>query len=275
MSDFKKVYLKLDGITQETIIQFIKIAIDHGIEVDGYDPEKTTNEDFLPIVVDYTHDYNVIFVDETILNATYTDDREGLFSSERISFDEWLNVHSEIQAKEIQAKEFNECADLAQKDEFKAANEQYQKLLKDGVDPFAYMMKMQFDLQNNLSKNRPNIPFPDKLNTIGEKYDWLDFNKRAFDDEFSEIVDALPGMSMPSKDRSAVWKKWKSKYEDVRSMTFDDLSEKDKLELKFELADSFHFYMNMFFALDMSAEELFTFYYAKNAENHRRTQNGY
>ena len=67
----------------------------------------------------------------------------------------------------------------------------------------------------------------------------------------------------------------KSKYEDVRSMTFDDLSEKDKLELKFELADSFHFYMNMFFALDMSAEELFTFYYAKNAENHRRTQNGY
>jgi len=112
MSDFKKVYLKLDGITQETIIQFIKIAIDHGIEVDGYDPEKTTNEDFLPIVVDYTHDYNVIFVDETILNATYTDDREGLFSSERISFDEWLNVHSEIQAKEIQAKEFNECADL-------------------------------------------------------------------------------------------------------------------------------------------------------------------
>lgn len=178
-------------------------------------------------------------------------------------------------ATEETGKEFNQCADLTSSDTHNEGVLKYDELLASNIDPFTYMMKMQYDLQYALSAKCENIPYPDSLKTLGEKYDWLDFNKRAFDDEYGEIIDALAGMSMASKDRSAVWKKWKSKYNDVRALTFDDLSESDLTELKFELADSFHFYMNMFFALDMTPKELFSSYYTKNHENHKRSQNGY
>lgn len=169
--------------------------------------------------------------------------------------------------------EFNSCANLA---EFSEAKEVYQQLLREGKDPFSYMLNMQFKLQVHLAETRPeNNVRPDALNTIGQKFDWLRENKQAFDDEYREIIDALPGMSLPSSDRSAVWKKWKTKYDEIRSRTFDDLTEDDIKELKYEICDSFHFYMNMFFALDISAEEMFMFYYTKNAENFRRANEGY
>lgn len=171
--------------------------------------------------------------------------------------------------------EFNSCAALSNDDSNKEALDKYNELLETNADPFSYMLKMQHDLQTALANKNAHNPKPDELHTIGQKFDWLRENKQAFDDEYREIVDALPGMSMPEKERSAVWKRWKSKYDTVRDMTFDDLSADELKELKFELTDSFHFFMNMFFALDMSAEEMFVYYYAKNAENHRRSQSGY
>lgn len=171
--------------------------------------------------------------------------------------------------------EFNSCSKLTSTPEFKEGVEKYEELLAGNQDPFAFMLKMQYDLQQALKVRRPNSQDPAKLLTVGEKFEWLRENKQAFDDEYRELIDALPGMSLPEKDRSAVWKKWKDKHEAVRSRTFDDLTEEDMDELKFELVDSFHFYMNMFFAIGLTPEELFVYYYAKNAENHRRSQNGY
>lgn len=156
------------------------------------------------------------------------------------------------------------------------ARETYARILKEGNDPFEYMIKMQFDLQMALANKSPeHNPKPNELVTLGQKFDWLRENKQAFDDEYSELIDALPGMSMDAKDRSAVWKRWKSKYNDVRSRTFDDLTPEDIRELKFEYVDALIFFMNMSFAVDMDAEEMFVYFYAKVAENHRRSKNGY
>lgn len=173
-------------------------------------------------------------------------------------------------------KEWNSCSDLKNDETFSEAQQTYQGLLDSGKDPFQHMLQMQFDLQYALSKKSPeHNPKPDELKTIGQKFDWLRENKQAFDDEYSEMIDALPGMSTPANDRSAVWKRWKSKYNDIRAMTFDDLTEDDIAELKYELVDSWHFYMNFMFAIGMDAEEMFLYYVTKNAENHRRARDGY
>lgn len=172
--------------------------------------------------------------------------------------------------------EWNSCASLLDDEKLKEGVEKYNELLEQGKDPFTYMLNMQYDLQVALANKSPEFnPSPDSLINIGQKFDWLRENKQAFDDEYREIIDALPGMETPEKDRSAVWKRWKTKYSDIRSKTFAELSEDELKELKFELTDSFHFFMNMFFALDMDAREMFVYYYFKNAENHRRAQNGY
>lgn len=172
--------------------------------------------------------------------------------------------------------EFNQCADLTKRKEYQEGAEMYNKLLQENKDPFSYMLDMQFGLQMELAKKKPeHNSKPNELKTIGEKFDWMRENKQAFDDEYREIIDALPGMKTPDKDRSAVWKKWKSKYSEIRSKTFDDLTEDELKELKFELTDSFHFFMNFFFALNMDAKEMFIFYYTKNAENFRRCNSGY
>ena len=46
-------------------------------------------------------------------------------------------------------------------------------------------------------------------------------------------------------------------------------------ELKFEVIDMWHFFMNMMLGLRISSRELFTYYYYKNLENIRRYNSGY
>ena len=178
--------------------------------------------------------------------------------------------------KQANTKEFNTCSGLMNDETFQQSLETYNSLLEEGIDPFQHMLQMQYDLQFALADKSPeNNPKPNELNTLGQKFDWLRENKQAFDDEYSELVDALPGMSMEAKDRSAVCKLWKSNYNEVRSMTFNDLSEEDIKELKFEYIDALIFFMNMSFALDIDSREIFIYFYAKVAENHRRSKNGY
>jgi hypothetical protein len=82
-------------------------------------------------------------------------------------------------------------------------------------------------------------------------------------------------MSLPEKDRSALWKKWKGKYEDLRAENVDTLSHEDRLELMFEVIDAAHFFNNVLLALGVDAETYFTLYYLKNAENIARQKRGY
>ena len=175
------------------------------------------------------------------------------------------------------AAEWNSCSDLANDGAFLEAQEKYEELLTQGKDPFGYMLKMQYDLQKALYKRLPEqVMNVDDLDTLGKKYDWLRDNKIAADDEFSELVDALPGMSvMNAKDRTSLWKAWKGKRNEVRNMKFSELSVPDKNEAKYEAIDMVHFWMNQLIAMELDAEDIFKFYYTKNAENHRRAQNGY
>lgn len=158
---------------------------------------------------------------------------------------------------------------------YKEAMNQYENNINNKYDNFQFMLDMQYKLQQELSKKNPLNPDLKKLNTVGEKFEWLRENKQAFDDEFREIIDALPGMSLPQKERSAVWKRWKAKYNEIRSKNIAELSDKDLLDLKFELCDAFHFFMNMMLILGVDANEMFNLYYIKNAENIHRANSGY
>lgn len=174
-------------------------------------------------------------------------------------------------------KEWNSCAKLANDENFDEANKKYKELLSEGKDPFDYMLNMQYDLQLALHKRLPEqVLNVQDLDTLGNKYDWLRDNKIAADDEFSELIDALPGISkMDAKDRTSLWKAWKGKRNEVRAMKFSELSYEDQIEAKYEAIDALHFWMNQLIAMELDGESIFKFYYTKNAENHRRAKNGY
>jgi len=174
------------------------------------------------------------------------------------------------------AEEFNSCAKLANEQSITEAKKEYKKILKSGGDPLEVMLKMQHKLQEALYEKLPDQTFNiNDLDTIGKKYDFLRENKVAFDDEFSELVDSLPGMSLNAKDRSALWKRWKAGYKKIRNIKFSELSEEDQKEAKYEIIDMWHFMCNCFLAMDLSGEDIFEYYYTKNAENFRRYNSDY
>lgn len=171
--------------------------------------------------------------------------------------------------------EFNSCANLINDEKIKECNKLYEDLLSKGKDPLEYMLNAQNSLQVHLSETVEGNKCPDDLSKIGEIYDWLRDNKVALDDEFREVVDALPGMNLPEKDRSALWKKWKVNHLKLREKDISELEPNELKELKFELIDMWHFFMNMMLGLKISSKELFTYYYYKNLENIRRYNSKY
>ena len=171
--------------------------------------------------------------------------------------------------------EFNSCANLINDEKIKECNKLYEDLLSKGKDPLEYMLNAQNSLQVHLSETVEGNKCPDDLSKIGEIYDWLRDNKVALDDEFREVVDALPGMNLPEKERSALWKKWKANHLKLREKDISELEPNELKELKFELIDMWHFFMNMMLGLRISSKELFTYYYYKNLENLRRYNSKY
>ncbi len=49
----------------------------------------------------------------------------------------------------------------------------------------------------------------------------------------------------------------------------------NEMELKYELIDMLHFLLTLMILWDMTAEECFSMYVAKNRENHKRQKGGY
>ena len=136
------------------------------------------------------------------------------------------------------------------------------------------MLNKQKELQNKLSEKNKSLKL-ENLKTLGEKLDYLVYTKMAFDDEFRETIDALAGTNKSQKERSSLWKKWKSDNEKIRSIKFEDLSEKELKDLKFEVTDMFCFFLNMLLVLNINAEELFSYYNLKTSENNKRINNIY
>lgn len=171
--------------------------------------------------------------------------------------------------------EFNSCAHLVKSEDLEAARQLYDELLLSNQDPYAYILNLQNSLQENIAKGLGRVQAPKDLKTKGEVYEFVLQQKIAMDDEWREMVEAMAGMSLPEKDRSALWKKWKAKYDSLRSEEISSLSHEDRLELMFEVIDAAHFFNNVLLALGVDAETYFTLYYIKNAENIARQKRGY
>lgn len=170
---------------------------------------------------------------------------------------------------------FNECSQLiagADKAEARYAG----IVRQSGGDPLQVMLDMQKSLQVRLAKDKPKYNVhPEELQTAGQVLDWLRNQKLYIDDEFQELITSLGGMSNGEKAASSVWKPWKEEHGVKRDTNISEMSDKDQLEIKFEMIDILHFVLNMFQALGMDADEIFKLYFLKNAENFARQDNGY
>lgn len=168
-----------------------------------------------------------------------------------------------------------QCAKLLNDENYKIAMEKYNLAKDAGTDVFGMMLYMQKTLQEALYKKNPDLQDINNLESLGQIADWLRDNKLALDDEYREVIDALAGMNKPQKERSALWKKWKKNYHALRNEKLKDLSPDELTELKFEVCDMFHFFMNLMLGVGMTAEEMFVYYMYKNQENFDRIQRGY
>lgn len=168
---------------------------------------------------------------------------------------------------------FNECSQLI--DGVDKAQAAYDSHIAKHSDPLQVMLDMQKSLQVRLAKDREYCYHPDKLETAGDVVSWMREQKDSIDDEFRELLTSLGEMSLGEKEASAVWKKWKARYKEAQEKRISDMSDKDQLEIKFEMIDILHFVLNMFIALGLDAEEIFKLYYLKNKHNFERQNNGY
>ena len=170
--------------------------------------------------------------------------------------------------------EFNSCAKLMQN--LPEATNALSNVIFNGKSPLNEMLKMQNQLQVNLKDKLGRTIPPDELKTKGELVDFLFDQKRAFDDEFMELIHACAGSNKSDKEQTSIWKKWKSNYTQLRAEDINEgLTEEEIHEKNFELCDMFHFFLNMILALGLTEKELFEYYYMKNKENFNRYQNGY
>lgn len=169
---------------------------------------------------------------------------------------------------------FNECSHLIEGAD--QANGAYNAVIDNRQDPLQVMLDMQKELQIKLAEDKPfSNRHPDSLETAGEVLAWLRAQDDYIADETRELYTALGGMSNGEKAASAVWKPWKAQHVEMQAKKIKDLSPEDQLEIKFELIDQLHFFLNKIMALGMTAEEVFKLYYLKNAENFARQERGY
>jgi hypothetical protein len=153
----------------------------------------------------------------------------------------------------------NNCADLELKEKY-----------EDYTEHLTELMKLQKDIQENVYgynfSELENAP----LRKVREFWDW---NYHALQDEFREAYDALGGIHDGIKNAS--WKPWKKDYKKMDELTLAGMSERDRLELMYELVDAQHFLFNMMISVGMDGKKLFELYWAKNMENRARQERGY
>ena len=171
--------------------------------------------------------------------------------------------------------EFNTCSGLLDEETVKEQKLTYERELIVGRDPLQLLLDTQKSLQDKLTESLGRIPYLKDIKTKGQLYDWLVDQKTAIDDEFRELLDAVAGMEKSDKDRSAIWKKWKAKHDEIRNESIESLTDFEKKELLFEAADVFIFYMNIMLALGIDSKDLFVLVNSKISENFNRQAKGY
>ena len=178
-------------------------------------------------------------------------------------------------------KEFNKCSHLVtNQEDINFINNKLEELKHTGISPLTYMLQMQDSLQKTLHEKYNRTPIPSQMQytaTKGELSDYIMEQQYAINDEFSELIHSIAGTSKDSKTASAIWKKWKSEYENIRNEHNTlDLTDEELLERQFEMVDIMHFIFVCLLALGIDSDEkLFTLYALKNKENLTRYNNNY
>ena len=174
---------------------------------------------------------------------------------------------------------FNACSHLVEPEKEKALQQQYEDLLKQGKDPLEVMFENQLKLQMSLNEKLPEFnPDPRDLTqdgTAGEVCDWVTRNRDCINDEMQELVVSLGQMSRGEKAANDIWKQWKAGHGEARNIKFSDFSDDDKLEVRMEFIDIFHFVINLGIGLGISPSDVFKLYALKNEENMNRYKGGY
>lgn len=130
-----------------------------------------------------------------------------------------------------------------------------------------------FEMQLSLQKRIMGPDFDSQDNSLQNVADFFIKNKHALEDELSETIDAIGGIH--DGIGSAAWKWWKKDNDFADSATLRNLSERDRLELAFEIVDQMHFLINQFVKLGITGSQAYSLYMSKNAENFNRQENGY
>jgi hypothetical protein len=150
----------------------------------------------------------------------------------------------------------NECADLKIED-----------LYSKSTDTLGDIMNLQKDTQEN------TYDFDFDNMSLRDVMHFWHVNTHALVDEIHEATDALGGIKDGSGN--AVWKYWKKDYSKYDDLKFNDLSNNDQLECKFEIVDMLHFFMNYAISIGMTPQEMFNMFMTKNKENRDRQARGY
>ena len=166
----------------------------------------------------------------------------------------------------------NKCSDL-----------QIENLYEDHSKMGKEILHSIYSLQKEIQENVYGYNFETMRNRpLVVMKDFFLWNTHAQADEAHEAMDALGGIH--DGIGSAVWKPWKKDHKKTydfneqkneRPITFNDMSERDKMELKMELIDELHFLFNKMHAVGMTTEELYNYYFTKNKENRERQKRGY
>lgn len=133
-------------------------------------------------------------------------------------------------------------------------------------------LKNLFELQRLIQEKVYKYDFKEMQKNMRSVEKFCTMNYHAVQDELREFFAALGGVNSGG---NAIWKPWKKDFAKYQNMPLDMLSEEEINEIKFELIDAQHFIFNLMLSVGMTAEELYNMYYAKNAENIKRQQDGY
>lgn len=202
-----------------------------------------------------------------LLNSISPDVIEG--GADRIKqFWKGFELEVELMKKNESEKEmpnkpnnFQQCSHLEVEDVYSKSE-----------NPLQDLLDKQKELQDMLVDKRGNQRKFEEM-SLRELADFWLINEHAMIDEMHEAIDALGGI----KDGigSASWKNWKKDFDKTKTMTVKDLSEEDMKELKMEVVDMLHFFMNYWISIGGDAKELYNMYFSKHKENIDRQDRGY
>lgn len=157
----------------------------------------------------------------------------------------------------------NKCADLPIED-------RYTELMS-GDKPVD-TVSLLYNMQKRIQEDVYGYDFKDMQSVMGKMSDFFSWNYEAIHDELREFREAMGGMD---SYKSSLWKPWKKDYLFANGRSYDDLTDSEKLELKYEWIDLLHFMFNLAIMIDLNPKEIFNLYIAKNKENINRQQRGY